>query len=200
MRLALFALSLAAFAPSCASVTGASGEPRAPLALVQLYDQLAPGGMMEVELERDGSFAELEADVPVESVPEHLIRATRATYPDAQITGAEREVRRDEWSWEIKFRSGGRAMEVVLDDAGAVLETERELRPDEAPPGLIDVSEAALPGSSFVSVERITTDGGEVFHVKRQRGTARFKVTLGSDLRVIRKVREAVAEIEIPIE
>lgn len=195
--LILFAAFSAAIAASC---TTASGPERAPRALIELYDQLAPGGAMEVEFERDGTYAEIEADVPVETVPDLLIRTTRATYPDAQITGAEREVQGDVWTWEVKFRSGGRSMEVVLDDVGTVLETERELLVTEAPQPVLEAAEKAVEGSSFVGVERITSAKGEVFHVKRQRGTARYKVVLARDGRILRKVREAVAEIEIPIE
>ncbi|MEO0660519.1 MAG: PepSY-like domain-containing protein [Planctomycetota bacterium] len=196
--LPVLSAAVLALAASCASAPSAPAG-RAPAALVQLYDQLAPDGMMEVEFDRDGNFLEMEADVPVESVPDVLIRSTRATYPDADITGAEREVQGDEWTWEIKFRSGGRSMEVVLDDAGNVLETERELTADEAPAAVISASEGAVPRSGFLSVERITGPNSEVFHVKRQRGTARYKVVLDADGRVLRKVREAVAEIEIPV-
>lgn len=171
----------------------------APPELTTLYDEVATDGAMELELERDGTFLELEADVPVDRVPATLMDAFRTAFPDGRPTGAEREVQDGVWTWEVKFVSGGRAMEVVLDEGARILEVERELTTAEAPAAVLSASEAAIPGSVFVSVESIEAAGGTTYHVKRTRGEARFKVVLAPDGAVLRKVREVVAELEIPL-
>lgn len=186
-----------AFAPL--ALAACSAPERAPKTLVELYDLTAPDGAMEIEFERDGSFRELEADVPIETVPDHLRRVTRLAYPDAVITGAEREVQLGTWLWEIKFTSGGRAMEVVLDEEGNVLETERELLTEEAPMEVIEASRRAIPDSTLLSVEIIKSDDALSYHVKRQRGAARYKIVLAANGKVLRKVREMTAELEIPL-
>lgn len=176
-----------------------AGPERAPSSLVELYDMTAHDGAMEIEFDRDGNFLEIEADVPVETVPESLRRITRLAHPDAVVTGAEREVQGDTWTWEIKFTSGGRAMEIVLDEQGNVLETERELERDEAPSEVLEASRRAIPDSSFLSVEVIKSEDALTYHVKRQRGGARYKIVLSANGVVLRKVRETTAEIEIPL-
>lgn len=197
IRPALFAVAALPLA-ACA----ASGDGQAPAALVELYDQLASDGSMELELSRDGTFLELEAEVPVEDVPPFVREAAEARFPGITLTGAEREVQGGEWTWEVKFVHDGRAMELVVDGDGNVLETERELRPSEAPVAVLSASETVVPNSRFVSVESVeSVDSAEgtVYHVKRDREGARYKVVLDESGAVLRAVREARAEIEIPL-
>lgn len=180
---------------ACNAVGGHSAPPE----LTTLYDEVAMDGAMELELERDGSFLELEADVPLDRVPDTLMAAFRAAFPDGRPTGAEREVQDGVWTWEVKFVSGGRAMEIVLDEGARILEVERELTTAEAPAAVLAASERAVPDSVFVSVESIEAGGGTTYHVKRTRGEARYKIVLAPDGTVRRKVREVLAEIEIPL-
>jgi len=172
---------------------------RAPAALLELYDSLAPDGALELELDRDGSFLELEADVPVESLPAAVRAAALAAYPGVTLTGAEREVQGGVLSWEVKFTHEGRGMELVIDTTGTVRETERELRASEAPLAVLQAAEAALPGSTLYSVESVTSAAGTVYHVKREKNGARYKFILDPTGKMLRKVREARAEIEIPL-
>lgn len=189
--LALLSLPLVA----CSATGGHSAPPE----LTTLYDEVALDGAMELEMERDGTFLELEADVPLERVPETLMAAFRAAFPEGRPTGAEREVQDGVWTWEVKFVSGGRAMEIVLDEGARILEVERELTTAEAPAAVLTASEQAVPGSVFVSVESIEAAAGTTYHVKRTRGEARYKIVLSPDGAVLRKVREVLAEIEIPL-
>ena len=172
---------------------------RAPAALTELYDALAADGALELELERDGTFVELEADVPVETLPPQVRAAALAAYPGVTLTGAEREVQRGVLSFEVKFTHEGRGMELVIDEAGQVRETERELRASEAPLAVLQAAEAALPGSTLYSVESVTSDAGTVYHVKREKAGARYKFILDPAGQMLRKVREARAEIELPL-
>ena len=81
-----------------------------------------------------------------------------------------------------------------------MLETEKSLTPDEAPAAVLEAAERAVPRSSFKSVEIIShVSGHQEYHVKRTRNGASYKVVLHTDGRVIRKVREHRAEIEIPL-
>jgi len=185
-----------AFAAACQS-TGDGWQ--APSALVTLYDQATPDGLIELEFDRDGSLIELEADVAIDDLPEVVVAAAMQRYPSAVLTGAEREVKGSTWTWEVKFKNEGRAMELVVDDEGNVLEIERELTVDEAPDGLIAASERAVPGSAFVSIESIEAGDQRSFHVKRKKDGASYKIVLDEGGAVLRKVREARAEIEIPL-
>ena len=117
---------------SCASSGGLGSM---PVGIVELYDGAKPDGLMEVELARDGTVLEMEADVAPDALPAPIRDAALARLPGASITGAEREIHVDGRFWEVKLPHEGREWEVICDDAGKVVETEKELRRDEAPAG-----------------------------------------------------------------
>lgn len=172
---------------------------RAPSDLVELYDTGDPAGLIEIELDRDGTLREIEADVQLTSLPRPILEAAARAFPEARFTGAEREFQGDVRGWEVKFELDGLDGEVVLDEAGNVRETERELRVEDAPAVVLTASEAAIPDSELVSVEIITHGDESTYHVKRERDGARYKVVVAPSGAVLRKVREARAEIEIPL-
>jgi hypothetical protein len=188
---ALVALGLAA----CSS----TDEWKAPAVLVELYDIADPAGLIELELDRDGTLREIEADVPLTALPRPVLDAAAKAFPGARFTGAEREVQGDVRGWEVKFELDGLAGEVVTDDDGNVRETERELLESNVPPGVLAASATAIPGSVLVSTEVIEHAGQRSYHVKRLRDGASYKIVLTPEGEVIRKVREARAEIEIPL-
>ena len=70
----------------------------------------------------------------------------------------------------------------------------------EAPPAVLSAAEGAIPASRHVSVEVIRSEDETVYHVKRMKDLAIYKVVLAPNGDVLRLVREARAEIEIPIE
>lgn len=188
---ALVALGLAA----CSNTDGW----KAPAVLVELYDMGDPAGLIEMELDRDGTLREIETDVPLTALPRPVLEAAAKAFPGARVTGAEREVQGDVRGWEVKFELDGLGGEVVTDDAGNVRETERELREADVPSAVLTASALAIPDSMLVSTELIQQGSERSYHVKRQRSGASYKIVLTPEGEVVRKVREARAEIEIPL-
>jgi uncharacterized membrane protein YkoI len=188
----------AALATLLASCASSGGLGRVPSGTVELYDLCAPSGLMELELERDGTVLEMEADIAPTDLPAMIRDAAMARLPGAKITGAEREIHTDGRYWEVKLTHEGRAWELVCDDAGKVVETEKELRRDEAPAAVLQAADKAVAGS-FKSVELIEGRSGTSYHVKKERDGASYKIVLSPEGKVLRKVREQRAEIEIPL-
>jgi hypothetical protein len=178
---------------------GSSSLGRVPEEVIELYDLALPSGVMELEIDRDGRLLELEVDVPLESVPEPLIRKIYELHPQALLRGAEREINRHGRMWEIKFLSMGRTYELVFDEQGEIHESEMSLAWSEAPPAVLEGARLAIPGSAPVSVELVEGRGGKSYHVKAERDGARYKVVLDEQGKVLRRVREHRAEIEIPL-
>ena len=172
---------------------------QAPAVLVELYDIAQPNGIIELELERDGTLLEIEADVPLTALPRNVLEAAAKAFPGARFTGAEREVQGDVRGWEVKFELDGLGGEVVTDDAGNVRETEREVREADVPPAVLAASAAAVPDSALKSTELVQRGTLRTYHVKRLRDGASYKIVLTPAGEVVRKVREARAEIEIPL-
>ncbi len=196
--------SLVIFAILMASIIAVGcGSPRlgrVPTSVVALYDEAAPDGAMELEIDRDGTIREAEADIPPEALPENVRAAAEAFLPGAVITGAERELTTRGDAWEVKMRHDDRDWELVIDKKGRVMETEKSLGRTEVPHQVLDAADAAVTGGLIQSHEIIERAKGPTeYHVKKSKGGAVYKIVISEDFVVIRKVREARAEIEIPL-
>lgn len=176
-----------------------SSTDRVPDRLLDLLDQTRADGAVEIELDRDGSYRDLEAEVAVERVPPSIVSALVTAFPGAQVTGAEREYQGGAWTWELAFRARGRALQAVISEDGRVLETEEPIALVDAPASVVAASVVLLPASTLASVDRVEGPEGVSYHVKRVRDGARYKVVTRADGTVLRAVREIRAEIEIPL-
>ena len=194
----LSACALCALAACSSTKTARLGA--FPRELVGLYDVARPDGVIELELERDGTVREMEAEVAIEAVPAAILDAVRASHPTGRIVGAERELTAGGKGWEVQVQEGGRDLELVFDERGERIESERSLSRSEAPAAVLQAAERAVPGGVFRSVEAVEQGGRSVYHVKLAKGGASYKVVLAADGKVERKVREHRAEIEVPIE
>ena len=172
-----------------------------PADLIALYDVADPGGIIEIEVDRDGYVREMEADIPVADLPPAIRDAALDERPGARITGAEREITEARiHAYEVKLVHEGRGWELVIDPAGNILETEKELRPDEVPDTVLEAADAVLPRGSRTSIEAVEGGGRTLYHVKKTSGAGKYKIVLTPAGDVVRVVREQAAEIEIPID
>jgi hypothetical protein len=168
--------------------------------LVDLYDLVDPAGHIEIEVDRGGTVREMEADVPFASLPEAVRKATKEHMPNATVVGAEREIKSIGDCWEVKLSHEGRSYELIFDDAGKLLESEKSVSLGEVPPLVKATAEAQMPGPTWKSIEVIERGGAAIeYHFKKDLKGASFKVVVAADGVLMRKVREQRAEIEIPV-
>ncbi|MFG0318571.1 MAG: hypothetical protein ACF8XB_14950, partial [Planctomycetota bacterium JB042] len=160
---------------------GGCGLGRISPEIVELYDMAEPGGVIEIEVDRDGSIREMEADIDPADLPAAVRDAAMAMAPGGTITGAEREFTLTSPAWEVKIDDAGVAKEFVVDEKGNVIESEREIPRAEAPPAVLRAADEAVVGGDFVSVEVIEHGSGTEYHVKKSRGGARYKVVVAPD-------------------
>lgn len=191
-----WALGLAA----CATTTIS----RAPAEMLELFAALKSDGAMELEFTRDGTFLDMEAEIPLTSVPETVRSSVEAAFPGAELTAAELELQSGAWTFEVAFTtnlSGSDGpMQAVVTPGGQILETERELPPRLWPESVLAAAEDALPGTTLVSVDVVSaTDVEDRYHVKSERDGAKYKVTVTASGVVLSRVREVPAELEIPL-
>ena len=117
----------------------------------------------------------------------------------SEIIGAEREISARSDAFEVKLRHEDRVYELVIDRGGKVLESEKSLRPIEYPSEIVQAAHAAFPGGTLASVEVIQIGTETQYHVKKRSDGANYKIVLRRNAELIRVVREARAEIEIPL-
>ena len=182
---------LLVFVAACAS--------KLPKEAVELYDMGKPDGWMEIEANRDGTILEMEADIEISQVPAAVMEAAKKALPGGRVTGAELEIVGRTRAYEVKMSKGGIGYEFVFTPDGKLIESEKELRRSEAPKGVVEAGLAAVPGSRFKSVEVIEREGAKTYHVKSTLKGGSYKMVVAPDGKVIRAVREAKAEIELPL-
>jgi uncharacterized membrane protein YkoI len=154
---------------------------------------------MEIEATRDGRVIEIEADILVEDLPPAVLAAADAELPGGRVVGAEIEIVGGRMGYEVKKTKRGREYEFVFTAEGVLLEKEIGLRPSEAPAAVLQSAASAFPDAKLKSVERIERGAVTVYHVKMLREGASYKLELDGNGAILRKVREAKAEIEIPL-
>ncbi|MEE8103985.1 MAG: PepSY-like domain-containing protein [Planctomycetota bacterium] len=184
-------LSLLVLIAACAS--------RLPKEAIELYDIGKPDGWMEIEADRDGRIIEIEADIELSQVPKVVMDAAKAALPGGTVTGAEKEIIGKKHAYEVKMTKGSVGYEFVFTPDGTLIESEKEIGRADAPDGVVDAGLAAVPGSEFRSVEVVERYGVSTYHVKSTKNGGRYKMVVTPDGKVIRAVREAKAEIEIPL-
>jgi len=169
-----------------------------PRVVVELYDAGTPGGWIEIEAERDGRVIEAETWISVNALPSKVLEVAKRQL-DAKVIGAEMERTARGRAWEVQMEKDGLKYEFVIDDEGTVVEREIELAKSDWPAAAVRAAKLAIPGGEVKSVERVESLQVAEHHVKLSRNGASYKVVLGPEGTVTRKVREAKAEIEIPL-
>jgi hypothetical protein len=194
----LIAATAVAVACGVQSGTATDGE-KLPAIVIQMFDAAAPNGKLEIEANRDGTIIEIEAGIAIEDVPQKVRDQAEKDLPGGKITGAEIEDVSGRRAYEIQKIVDGLAYEVVYDETGKLLEKEAEIRKEDAPKPVIDAAMGVISGSAFKSVETITKGEETLYHVKTTKDGASYKIVLKADGTILRKVREAPAEIELPL-
>ena len=170
-----------------------------PEVVIRLYDAGAPDGVIEIEADRDGTILEAEVGIAASALPESVLAAAEKTMPGGEVTGGEYELTPAGEAWEVRKTIDGKHVELVMDAQGTMVEKEVELAREEAPAAVMDAATACMPGATFQSVELVENEKGALYHVKLAQAGATYKVILAEDGTIRRRVREAKAEIEIPL-
>jgi len=101
-----------------------------------------------------------EKTVTRAEVPQPVLRAVEAQYPGANLTGFSREDEGGKTSWEVALQAGQRKLELELDSAGAILETEETLTAADLPEAVKKAVAASRHAKARVArVEKITRAG-----------------------------------------
>jgi hypothetical protein len=124
-----------------------AGMGKLPGVVIEMYDRAKPDGMIEIEAERSGAIIEIEADIASADVPKSIRDAAMKELPGGQITGAEYEVVGKSRTYEVKMRKGGVNYEYVYDKDANMLESEKEIRVQDTPKGVVEAAIASIPGS-----------------------------------------------------
>ena len=170
-----------------------------PDELIVLSDAAAADGTIELAVERDGEIRQMNATIPVSTLPANVREAALLKFPGAQVTGASREVHPEGDFYEVQVSQAGRAHEIVLDDEANVKTVVRAVDRKDVPQVVVDSADRAVPGGTFTGAEQIERGDETCYRIRKTRDGVAYNVLVKPDGTVERRAREARAQIEVPI-
>lgn len=123
------------------------------------YDQAAPDGVSEIELDREGTILQMAASVSVDELPGGALDAAMRQFPGAAIQRAEREVHESGWLWAVQLAQQGREVEAICDESGNLHVSEKEIARSEAPRPVRAAADRVVPGGELKSVQVVEHAG-----------------------------------------
>jgi uncharacterized membrane protein YkoI len=112
-----------------------------------------------------GAFAILadEEKIPLDKVPKSVMDAVKKRFPNAEITGAEKETEDGKTSFEIAIKDGGSKIDVEVTGEGVITEFEKEMKASDLPKAVTEAIEGKYAKSTLKTVEQVmkVKDGEE---------------------------------------
>jgi hypothetical protein len=173
---------------------------RLPAVILEFANATVPGGSFELEVDADGTVYGIEAEIPLDQVPQACRDHAEKLVPGGTSVGAEREWAAGEVYHEVLREKDGVRHEILMKDDGTVVGTEESL-PQGAPAAVLKAVEAAFPGSRLVVAEKVTgveARGADEFHVKVEIDGEVQRVSVSPEGKVLRVLRKMKAEVRVP--
>ncbi|MGR9012411.1 MAG: PepSY-like domain-containing protein [Gammaproteobacteria bacterium] len=99
-----------------------------------------------------------EQKVPLEQVPKPVMKAVKARFTDADVSGATKEKNDEgELVYEVSLYSDGQAIDVVLAPDGKISLIEKTIAAKSLPSAVIKTLEAKYPNADYKRFEEIIT-------------------------------------------
>lgn len=156
---------------------------------------------VEFRIDADGEVVEVEYHVSVESVPAAVRTGWRRLYPVDEPTAAEKEYSGGDTFWELAATIAGRKTEAMFWPNGELYEMEIEVAATQVPESVRQSVQTAFPNASSRAWEVIRDGSREVlsWHAKVQIDGVKLKLNVLPDGTIDTVLREAPAEIEVPL-
>jgi hypothetical protein len=161
-----------------------------------------PDGRVEFAVDEDGRVQEVEFHCKAADVPQAVLQAADQAYSGGRIVDCEKEHRDGDVYYEVTKEINGREFEVLVTPKGFIERREIEVDAGTLPQTVNAAADQAVPGGRRTKSEEIRDEENELeeYHVKIERQGLRFKVVLTPEGRVLRVLRETLAEIEVPVQ
>jgi uncharacterized membrane protein YkoI len=126
-----------------------------------------------------------EKPVRMKNLPKAVQQTVEEQSKGATILGLSRETENGKTYYEVELKVNGHHKDVLIDAAGAVVESEEEVEVEALPPAVKSAIEKLAGKGKIVMVESITKNGNIVAyeaHIKNGRKTKEIKVGTDGEL------------------
>ncbi len=124
-----------------------------------------------------------EEKVPLDKVPEAVMKAVKAKFPGAKLLGASTEKENGKTVYEVSLKYKGHHHDVTVEPEGKIVSIEREIPVKDLPRAIADGLEAKYPKATHKKAEELikgdgTHHGYEVVVVTADGGTVEVVLDL----------------------
>jgi len=139
-------------------------------------------------------IAEKFAKTNKDNVPASVLAAFQKQYPNAKITGVEKEKKNGQTYYEIESKDGKAERDILYSADGKIFEIEEEISVTSLPQRVREAVNKAYPGGEIDEAEKITRGSTVEYEVVVEVGDEEFEVLVAADGKLISK--EQIADEE----
>ena len=127
-----------------------------------------------------------ESKVREKDVPQAVIAAFKAAYPNATVRGYAKEKENGKLFYEIESKDGATIRDVLYNPDGTVAEVEETVAPTDLPAEAQQLIQSKYPKAVVTKAEK-TTQGDQVeYEVSARRGKQRISLVFGADGKLLK--------------
>jgi uncharacterized membrane protein YkoI len=97
-----------------------------------------------------------EEKVPLDKVPEAVLKAVKEKFKDAELVSAQTEKEDGKLIYEINLKDKGQSVDVSLTADGKIVSIERTIAAKDLPRPVTETLNRKYPGAEFKTVEEVT--------------------------------------------
>ena len=104
-----------------------------------------------------------EEKVPLDKLPRAVVDGVKKRFPDAELTGAEKEDENGKTVYEVAIKDKGQKSEVTLTPEGTLVEIEKRIEAKDLPKAVSEALDQKYPKATFKTIEEVikVRDGKE---------------------------------------
>ncbi len=106
-----------------------------------------------------------EEKVPLDKVPEAVLKAVKAKFKGAELVSAQTEKEDGKVIYEINLKDKGQSVDVSLTPEGKIVSIERTIDVKDLPQKVAEAIERKYPKADYKTVEEITEDDKTSYEV-----------------------------------
>jgi uncharacterized membrane protein YkoI len=129
-----------------------------------------------------------EEKVPLDKVPEAVLKAVKAKFKGAELLSAQTEKEDGKTLYEINLKDKGHSVDVSLTADGEIVSIERTIDAKDLPKPVMDALNSKYPKAEFKTIEEVTEKGKtnyEVLLVTSEKKT--FEVVFDKDGKIVKE-------------
>jgi len=109
---------------------------------------------------------EYEKTITKEDLPQVILDAFTAGYPEASVTGYTKEAEDGKICYEISFELEGQKIDILYNVEGVVVELEKTISAEEMPEPIKEAIAKEIPEHSLIRIEKVKKEGKLFYEAK----------------------------------